>query len=243
MVDRPVALVTGASGGIGRAVVDALIQDDYYVVAAVKNHEDQFMGDNLSMMPYVSTVAYDVNDSKASREAINNIKKTFGRLDVAINNAGILRDSLLGMLDDQTLDDVINVNSISLIRHMRDESRLMMRQGSGVIINLASVVGLDGNIGQVAYSSSKGAVIAATKSAAKELAPFSIRVNAVAPGLINTKMLQTVNQDKIAAMVSRIPLKRLGTPKDVASLVSFLVSEKASYITGQIIRVDGGFVV
>lgn len=241
MVDRPVALVTGASGGIGGEISRRLAADGYTVVAAGLTAPALYEHD-LTPTQHIFPITYDVNNAAESRAAINDIKKTFGRLDVAVNNAGILRDAVLGMLDDQTIESVIDTNLVSVIRHMREEARLMIRQSSGVIINMASIVGIDGNIGQVAYSASKAALIGATKSAAKELANYSIRVNAIAPGLIDTKMLRAVNQDKIAAMAAKIPLKRLGTPEDVASLVSFLVSSNASYITGQVIRVDGGFV-
>lgn len=237
MLEQRVVLVTGASGGIGTEIVKRLKDDGFFVVAASRSQ------DVSEEIQNVLRIAYDVSNAAESRKMINSIKAKFGRLDAAVNNAGILRDSLLGMLEDSVLGEVMETNALALVRHMRDESRLMIRQKSGVIVNVSSIVGIDGNVGQVAYSASKAAVLGATVSAAKELAKFSIRVNAVAPGLIDTKMLRQTNQEKVAAMASRIPLARLGTPRDVASLVSFLVSDDSSYITGQVIRVDGGFVV
>ncbi len=235
--DKPVVLVTGAAGGIGGALVERFVNDGFNVVAMSRQSA------GLASCKNVLRLYCDVTNVTDSRIAINMIQSSFGRLDVAVNNAGILRDSLLGMLDDETLDDVIETNMTSVIRYMRDEARLMMRAKKGVIINVASVVGIDGNSGQVAYSASKAAVIGATKSAAKELANFGIRVNAVAPGLIDTKMLASVKADKLASMQARIPLKRLGTPEDVANVIAFLASDQASYITGQVLRVDGGFSV
>jgi 3-oxoacyl-[acyl-carrier protein] reductase len=235
--EKPVALITGASGGIGTALVERFAADGYLVVALSKNVE------RLSTNGNIVRASCDVTNAAASRSAINSIMTTFGRLDVAVNNAGILKDSLLGMLDDDTLDNVLETNTASVIRYMRDESRLMMRVKKGVIINVASVVGMDGNSGQVAYSASKAGVIGATKSAAQELANFGIRVNAVAPGLIDTKMLRSVKAEKLALMQARVPLKRLGTPEDVANAIAFLASEQASYITGQVLRIDGGFTV
>lgn len=247
MNSRRVVLVTGAAGGIGQAVVSKFLSLEYCVVAAVHRVDDIYEFRHRFSNPTddaLHVVAYDVNDSAATTQTIYAATKRVGGLDIAVNNAGILRDKMLGMLDDDTLTAVVNTNAVSLIRHMRDESKIMLRFGrGGSIVNVASVVGIDGNQGQVAYSASKAAVVGATKSAAKDLALLGIRVNAVAPGLIDTPMLRSVDPTKVAAMAARIPLQRLGTPDDVADAIDFLSSTRASYITGQVVRIDGGFTV
>lgn len=232
--DARVVLVTGASGGIGQAIVQEFMAQGDIVVACCRD-----VG-KLSGRGICIAMQYDVRDTDAAWEVFKGIKKDFGRLDVAINNAGILGDATLYGLSDEKLDEVLDVNASSLIKHMRMEIRLMLGKRSGSIVNVASVVGLDGNAGQVAYAASKGAVIAATKSAAKEYASSGIRINAVAPGLIDTPMLQSVNKGFVEKLLERTPMGRVAKPEEVAKVIAFLASNDASYVTGQTWRIDGG---
>lgn len=170
------------------------------------------------------------------------IYKTEGRIDCVVNNAAIIANQKLGMVTKDLLEKMYSVNVFSLIDMLQIASRLMTRTGGGCFVNIASITGVVGSPGQVAYSSSKGAVIAITKSAAKELSPQQIRVNAVAPGIIKTERFEELyeaNGDKIDNRINRIALGRLGTPQDVANAVSFLASDRASYISGHILGVDG----
>jgi hypothetical protein len=190
----------------------------------------------------VVPICFDVTDSSAMKSALMTIYKTEGRIDCVVNNAAIIANQKLGMVTKDLLEKMYSVNVFSLIDMLQIASRLMTRTGGGCFVNIASITGVVGSPGQVAYSSSKGAVIAITKSAAKELSPQQIRVNAVAPGIIKTERFEELyeaNGDKIDNRINRIALGRLGTPQDVANAVSFLASDRASYISGHILGVDG----
>ena len=165
------------------------------------------------------------------------------RLDILVNNAGILRDKLIGMISDAEIDELFNVNVIGLIKITQLAARIMTRRKSGSIINVSSIVGRKGNSGQTVYSATKSAVIGATFSAAKELAPMNIRVNAVAPGLIDTSMTKSIPEDKRKNLESHIAMGRVGSAQDVANVIVFLASDLSSYVTGQVIGVDGGLVI
>jgi 3-oxoacyl-[acyl-carrier protein] reductase len=167
----------------------------------------------------------------------------FGRLDVLVNNAGVLKDALIGMVSDDVLEDTFRINTFGAIHHLQAASRLMQRSGGGSIINMTSIIGVVGNEGQIAYGSPKAALIGLTKSAAKELAPRGVRVNAVAPGFIDTDMSRSLPADKYADRVASIKMGRVGTPEDVADVVLFLASDLSRYVTGQVIGVDGGMVI
>jgi 3-oxoacyl-[acyl-carrier protein] reductase len=165
------------------------------------------------------------------------------RLDILVNNAGILRDKLIGMISDAEIDELFSVNVIGLIKITQLAARIMARRKSGSIINVSSIVGRRGNSGQTVYSATKSAVIGATFSAAKELAPMNIRVNAVAPGLIDTSMTKAIPEDKRKTLESQIAMGRVGSAQDVANVIVFLASDLSSYVTGQVIGVDGGLVI
>ena len=171
---------------------------------------------------------------------MDTIIKTFGRLDILVNNAGITKDTLLMRMKESEFDAVIDVNLKGTFNCLRHASKYMIKQRSGAVVNIASVVGIMGNVGQCNYSASKAGVIGLTKSSAKELAMRGVRVNAVAPGFIETDMTKNLSQPIVDAMMASIPLKELGQPEDVARAVAFLVSEDARYITGQVLSVDGG---
>ena len=245
LLSGKICLVTGAGRGIGRVIANQLASDGAVVYAA-----DLAMGD---MEPWAAEksaecdtkivpVVMDVTDSAAVKAGLMSIHKTEGRIDVVVNNAAIIQNQKLGMVTKPLLEKMFAVNVFAVIDMMQIASRLMARTGGGSIVNIASVTGVVGSPGQVAYSSTKGAVISATKSAAKELSPMQIRVNAVAPGIIKTERFEELYEasgDKIDQRISRIALGRLGTPQDVANAVAFLASDRASYISGHILGVDG----
>ena len=193
-------------------------------------------------IPGAKTICFDVTDSTALKAGLMSIFKAEGRIDCVVNNAAIIANQKLGMVTKPLLEKMYAVNVFAVIDMIQIASRLMARNGGGCFVNMASITGVVGSPGQVAYAASKGAVIALTKSAAKELAPQHIRVNAVAPGIIETerfKELYESDGEKIEQRIGRIAFGRLGTPQDVANAVSFLASDRASYISGQILGVDG----
>ncbi len=188
-------------------------------------------------------VACDSSDPEQIREAYKEIRREFGGLDILVNNAGILDDALIGMISEESLNHTLAVNTAGPIHHLQAAARLMRKSKSASIINLASIIGRVGNSGQVAYGASKAAVIGFTYSAAKELAPQQIRVNAVAPGFIDTDMTRALDETKFAERVESVKMNRAGTPEDVAKTILFLASDLSAYVTGQVIGVDGGMLI
>lgn len=245
LLENKITLITGAGRGIGRVIAEQFAQDGatVYVNDLQMGDMEEWAADcsvrnNVKVIP----ICFDVTDSSALKNGLMTIYKTESRIDCVVNNAAIIANQKLGMVTKNLLEKMYSVNVFSVIDMLQIASRLMMRTGGGCFVNIASVTGVVGSPGQVAYSSSKGAVIALTKSAAKELSPFQIRVNAVAPGIIKTERfdeLYEANGDKIDNRISRIALGRLGTPQDVANAVSFLASDRASYISGHVLGVDG----
>ena len=233
LLENKVTLITGAGRGIGRVIAEQFIADGAIVYA---NDLQEFE------LPGAKTICFDVTDSAALKAGLMSIYKAEGRIDCVVNNATIIQNQKLGMVTKPLLEKMYHVNVFAVIDMIQIVSRLMARNCGGSIVNMASVTGVVGSPGQVAYSASKGAVIALTKSAAKELSPQGIRVNAVAPGIIKTERFQElyeVSGDKIDQRIGRIALGRLGTPQDVAYAVSFLSSDRASYISGHVLGVDG----
>lgn len=239
-------LITGATSGIGYATAQLAAQRGWTVILQGRNEEKlaTIQADfQASHHADIYTIAYDVRDTDAIKKAFMTIKKTFGVLDAVVNNAGIMDDALLGMLKPEQLTTTFDVNTNAAIYHMQFASRLMMKHKHGSIINVSSIMGIFGNAGQVAYSASKAALIGATKAASKELAPYNIRVNAVAPGFIETGLTNSLTEEVIEEKLASIKMKRAGKAAEVASVILFLASDDASYITGQVIGVDGGMVV
>ncbi|WP_281644737.1 SDR family NAD(P)-dependent oxidoreductase [Bacteroides zoogleoformans] len=233
MLKGKVALITGAGRGIGRVIAEQFIADGATVYA---NDVNEFEIDRAKI------ICFDVTDTNALKAALMSIYKAEGRIDVVVNNAAIIANQKLGMVTKPLLEKMYNVNVFAVIDMIQIASRLMARNGGGCFVNIASVTGVVGSPGQVAYSASKGAVIALTKSSAKELAHLGIRVNAVAPGVIKTERFEELYEasgDKIDLRIGRIALGRLGTSQDIAYAVSFLASDRASYISGHVLGVDG----
>lgn len=238
-----VAVVTGASRGIGKACAIKLGSEGYTVVVNYNSNEakaqevlDTIIANGGSGMIYKADVA-NLNEVKAMMRDVN---KEYGQIDVLVNNAGITKDNLMLRMTPEDFMDVINTNLASTFYMCKLVSKLMMKKKSGKIINMASVVGLHGNAGQANYAASKGGVIAMTKSLAKELAARNITVNAIAPGFIETDMTNVLSDGVKEAILNSIPLHKMGNVDDIANMVSYLAGDMGSYITGQIISVDGG---
>jgi 3-oxoacyl-[acyl-carrier protein] reductase len=239
-----IALITGATRGIGQAIALALAHSGVRVVgtATTLTGVDKIT-QNLSSFEGCSAALLDVTDTQAVNTLIDKITADFGALHILVNNAGITKDMLAMRLKDEDWDAVINTNLKSVFTLSKAAIRPMMKQKWGRIINITSVVGASGNPGQANYAASKAGVAGLTRSLAKELGSRNITVNCVAPGFIDTDMTAALSQDQQKALISQIPLNRLGQPSDVANLVQFLASPLASYITGQEIHVNGGMLM
>ena len=241
-----VAIITGASRGIGKAIALKFASEKYNVVINYRGSEDKAKEVQKECESYsVQAMLYqgDVSNYEQMEQMMKDVHKELGSIDVLVNNSGITKDSLLLKMNTQDFMDVIDVNLKGTFNTIKAVSRIMMKQKSGVIINMASVIGLIGNVGQANYAASKAGVIALTKSIAKELAPRHIRVNAIAPGFIETDMTDVLNETTKENILNAIPLHTMGEAHDVANLAYFLASDDAKYITGQVINVDGGMVM
>lgn len=240
LLKNKICVVTGAAQGIGKAIADKLLDEGAIVYGC--DRADGSMRDTAERNSNFHPLYFDVTDAPAVKAAIMSVKKEQGRIDVLVNNAGVVFNKKIGMIVRDETELMFRVNVIAVIELTQLISRIMSRTGGGSIVNIASVTAVLGSAGQSAYSATKGAIIAFTKSAAKELAPQGIRVNAVAPGIVKTERFEELYEasgDKIDSRISRIALGRLGCPEDVANAVVFLVSDNASYISGQILGVDG----
>jgi len=235
------ALVTGSTRGIGRAIAQAL--SDSGANVAVVGRDPAKAEVVASTMKSARGFGCDVGDAAAVTALVEDVEKAFGAVDILVNNAGITRDNLLMRLKDDDWDAVLDANLKAAFVAIRAASRGMMKRRWGRVINIASVVGLIGNKGQANYAASKAGLIGLTKSVAKELSSRNILANVVAPGFIETDMTAAMTAEARETLSRQIPLERLGTPSDIAGVVTFLASEHASYITGQVFVVDGGLVM
>ncbi|HEX2986206.1 MAG TPA: 3-oxoacyl-[acyl-carrier-protein] reductase [Caproiciproducens sp.] len=241
-----VAVVTGGSRGIGRAIALKMAENGADVAVVYAGNEQAAQeACSLAGQFGVKCRAYrcDVSSFDETRELVDEILKEFGKIDILVNNAGITRDGSVATMKEQDFDDVISINlkgSYHMIRHC---CRHFLHKRSGRIINISSVAGLAGNVGQANYASSKAGLIGLTKTVARELAGRGVTCNAIAPGFIDTDMTQQMNERAREAVLSGIPMNRAGRPEEVAALAVFLAGEDAAYITGEVIRVDGGLCI
>lgn len=241
-----VALVTGATRGIGKEIAITLASIGYDIALNYRKENEELTNtkkeiekNNVKCL----AVQGDVSNYTDTQNMVNKVIEEFGKIDVLVNNAGITKDMLLMRMKEEDFKDVIDVNLIGTFNMTKNVIPYMMKAHSGRIINLSSVVGISGNAGQTNYSASKAGIIGFTKSLAKEVGSRNILVNAIAPGFIKTDMTDKLKDEIKEEIEKNIPLKRLGTTKDVANLVKFLASEDSSYITGQVINVDGGMLM
>ncbi len=242
--DGKVALVTGAARGIGQATALKLAAGgaDLALCDLQKEWVAETEAKVKELGRRAESFAMNVAESGDITRAVAEVEKAFGRIDILVNNAGITKDTLMMRMSEEDWDNVININLKGTFLCTKAVSRIMMKQRSGAIVNVASIIGLIGNAGQCNYAASKAGVIALTKSVAKELAARNIRANAVAPGFIQTKMTDALTEDIKQQMLANIPLKRFGSPEDVANVIAFLAGDEAAYVSGQVVTVCGGMV-
>ena len=246
MLEGKIALVTGAAKGIGRAIALALAADGATVVVnynGSKERAEQVVEEIEALGADGMAYQCNVADTASTADMVKEVIKTYGKLDILVNNAGITRDNLIMKMSEEDFDAVIDANLKGCFNTIKAVSRQMLKQRAGRIINITSVSGILGNAGQANYAASKAGIIGLTKTMARELASRGITVNAVAPGFVDTDMTQVLPENVKEAATAQIPLGRFGKPEDIANMVAYLASEKASYITGQIISVDGGMAI
>ncbi|WP_026493099.1 SDR family NAD(P)-dependent oxidoreductase [Butyrivibrio sp. XPD2002] len=240
LLEGKVCLVTGANRGIGKSIVEQFAKEGAIVYANARSEGSIDVSAYSEYKDNIIPVYFDIRDNKLTGEVFAKIWKEHGKLDVLVNNAGIVQDAFVGMIKREMVIPVFETNVFSMIDLIQYAAKVMKRNKRGSIINISSVVGIYGNEGQMVYSASKGAVISSTRSAAKELAPYNIRVNAVAPGMIETDMLKAIDNEKKEKYLSRIATGRFGTPVDIANICVMLASNYTEYMTGQVLEVSGG---
>jgi len=238
--------ITGASRGIGRATAIEAAKNGARVVLSARS--ERGLSETATQVRALTAtepeiIALDVSDPRAIKEACKQLLARLKRLDVLVNNAGVLKEALIGMIADAQVEEIMRTNAYSVIHMTQCAARLMMRQNSGAIVNVTSMLARTGGEGTLAYAASKAAIIGATKSAARELAPHGIRVNAVAPGVIKTDLIAHLPEARLQEYQCAIKMGRLGEPHEVAHVIVFLASDLASYVTGQVVGVDGGMCI
>ena len=238
MFSGKVAIFTGGSRGIGRAIVQALAREGAKVVFTYAHN--QALADEIANDDTIIGIQADVTSFDRAKDLVKQVKERFGRIDILVNNAGVTRDKLLALMSEKDWDDVLDTNLKGVFNLTKPVVGVMIRQKSGTILNITSISGIVGMAGQANYSSSKAGMIGFTKALAKEIAKANITVNAMALGFVETDMTSVLNEEYRAKALAQIPLARFGSAKEIAEVALFLLSEKASYITGQAIQVDGG---
>ena len=246
-MDKKVALITGGSRGIGKKIAEKFARNGYNIVINYVSEKTDVnkLESDLSQNGKVEVlfIKCDVTDFNSCQEMVKKAVDKFGKIDVLINNAGITKDNLLMRMKEEDFDKVINVNLKGTFNMTKNVISYMMKKRSGRIVNISSVVGVSGNSGQANYAASKAGIIGFTKSVAKELASRNILANAVAPGFIETDMTDVLSESVKESIYSQIPLKKMGKPEEVANAVYFLGSDENTYITGQVLNVDGGMIM
>lgn len=246
LLENKIAVVTGAGRGIGRGIALALAREGAMVVVnynGSKERAEEVVRTIEEASGKAVAIQCNISDFEAAKEFFANVVKEYGKIDILVNNAGITKDNLMMKMSEEEFQSVIQTNLAGTFHGVKFVTRPMMKQRQGRIINIASVSGVIGNMGQANYSASKAGVIGLTKAAAKELASRNITVNAVAPGFVATEMTDVLSDSVKEAAVATIPLGRFGEVEDIAETVVFLASDKAKYITGQVICVDGGIAI
>ena len=243
LLSGKVCIVTGASRGIGRTMARVFAENGAIVYANIRREGelDDWCREKIGTTPgEVRPLVFDVTSESEVKNAVMQVKRVCGHIDGLVNNAGVEFNELIGMISRENMEKMFSVNVYGTINTLQLVSRIMGRQEmGGSIVNIASMVGLRGNRGQLVYSASKGAVVALTRSAAKELAEKKIRVNAVAPGLTNTDMMQQADQEKLQGRIANICMGRLAEPEDIANACVYLISDLSTYVSGQVLAVDG----
>jgi 3-oxoacyl-[acyl-carrier protein] reductase len=245
-LEGKVAFITGSARGLGRAIAEKLASEKAKIVITdINDTMAASTAEEIAKKYQVETLAlqHDVASEESTKEVIKMITNRFSRIDILVNNAGITRDARLMMMKQDDWDLVLKINLTGAFICTKLVSKQMLKQNSGSIVNIASVSGLMGNIGQANYSASKAGLIGLTKTTARELAERGINVNAVAPGFIQSDMTHVLSEETTQKLLARIPMNRPGKPEDVADVVLFLVSDLAKYVTGQVINIDGGMVM
>jgi len=234
-----VALVTGANGGLGSAISLSLGQIGYKVILHYHRRNERVLALEKQLgTENVLVISADVNEPNQINEMISKVLERFGRIDVLVNNVGINKDSTFLKMQKEQWDEVLDTNLVGIYNVTKPAAEVMVKQGNGVIINITSIVGESGNFGQTNYSASKAGMIGFTKSLAKELASKGVRVNGIAPGFIDTEMTRKIPEDVRVKLIQQIPLKRMGTPEEIADAVLYLC--RATYVVGSILDINGG---